>query len=62
MAIVRLRKMECVRCGHAWLPRKEDVRICPRCKTAYFDTPKERTGDEKENHPDGVKKSCDCQG
>jgi len=32
---------ECQRCGHVWVPRKaNDVRICPKCKSAYWDTPK----------------------
>jgi uncharacterized OB-fold protein len=39
MAIIKLHLigMDCKRCGHKWIPRKEDVRLCPRCKTAYFD-------------------------
>ena len=34
------RIMECLRCGHKWINRKEDVRQCPYCKSAYFDKPK----------------------
>ncbi len=34
------KKLKCLRCGYEWIPRKEDVRICPDCKTAFFDTPK----------------------
>lgn len=34
-------KIECMRCGHSWIPRKNDVRICPKCKSIYFDTPKD---------------------
>lgn len=33
-------KLECKRCGKVWNARKEDVRICPNCKSAYFDIPK----------------------
>ena len=33
----------CLRCGHKWVSRNgngdEDPRICPRCKSAWFDTP-----------------------
>lgn len=32
--------LKCRRCGYEWYPRKEEVRICPNCKSAYFDTPK----------------------
>ena len=31
--------LTCLRCGKAWQARKADVRICPTCKTAYFDVP-----------------------
>lgn len=35
-------KIKCERCGYEWQPRDpEDVRICPKCKSARFDTPKE---------------------
>ncbi len=32
--------LKCLRCGYEWLPRKEDVRICPACKTARWDEAK----------------------
>jgi len=37
MVLTRLR---CKRCGHRWIPRIEIVRICPRCKSARWDTPR----------------------
>ena len=33
----------CDRCGHEWLPRRKvetDPRICPKCKTAYWNQPR----------------------
>lgn len=33
-------KVECLRCGHAWRPRQAEVRICPRCKSAWWDQPR----------------------
>lgn len=33
-------ELKCLRCGYKWTPRKAEVRICARCKSAYFDTPK----------------------
>jgi hypothetical protein len=32
----------CQRCGHTWVPRQEDVRICPnkKCRSIYFDRPR----------------------
>jgi len=38
---VKVTKLKCLRCGKEWTPRKEDVRQCPYCKTAYFNVPKE---------------------
>ncbi len=36
----------CKRCGHRWIPRITEVRVCPRCKSVWFD--KEKT----QNVPD----------
>jgi hypothetical protein len=31
----------CERCGHEWIPRDKDVpRICPKCKSPYWDRPR----------------------
>ncbi len=35
---VTVNKLNCKRCGWEWIPRKEDVRVCPKCKSPYFDT------------------------
>ena len=40
MKKVKLFKLHCLRCGKEWTPRTEEVRICPECKSAYFDKPK----------------------
>lgn len=37
-------KLNCKRCGHSWFPRKSEVRICPKCKSAYFDRPRKNKG------------------
>lgn len=29
--------LACRRCGHEWIPRSQDVRICPKCKSARWD-------------------------
>jgi predicted nucleotidyltransferase len=31
----------CYRCGYVWRLRKSPVRICPRCKSKFWDRPKE---------------------
>ena len=30
-------KLKCVRCGHEWYPRLPEIRICPKCKSAFWD-------------------------
>jgi uncharacterized protein len=32
----------CYRCGYYWFPRRVRVRICPRCKSPHFETPRLR--------------------
>ena len=34
---IKITKLECKRCGHKWIPKKEDIRQCPKCKTAFWD-------------------------
>ena len=41
MKIGKLKKLKCKRCDHSWIPRKEDIRICPRCKSYLWDKEKE---------------------
>ena len=35
-----MKKIKCKRCLHEWIPRKSEIRMCPRCKTPWFDIPK----------------------
>jgi rubrerythrin len=31
----------CTRCNHSWYPRSpEPPRVCPKCKSPYWDRPK----------------------
>ena len=34
--------MKCNQCGHMWLPRVEDVRQCPKCRSLHWDRPKRK--------------------
>lgn len=43
---VKLPIIECKRCGYKWIPKKEDVRMCPRCKSVRFDEPKKGVKNE----------------
>lgn len=37
---VKIPELKCKRCGHKWVPRKKDVRICPKCKSARWNEEK----------------------
>ncbi|MBI4244995.1 MAG: nucleotidyltransferase family protein [Planctomycetes bacterium] len=38
-------RLDCERCGHSWVPRRSEVRLCPSCKSAWFDKPfRKKTG------------------
>ena len=39
--VVKAKELTCERCGHVRRPEIQDVRICPKCKSARWDTPKE---------------------
>lgn len=34
---IKINKLQCQRCKHEWMPRVEDVRQCPKCKSAWWD-------------------------
>jgi len=40
-----LKGLECLRCGHRWVPRisTAEVRICPKCKSAWWNKAKTAT-------------------
>lgn len=35
------RTLRCKRCDHRWVPRKKEIRICPKCKSPYWDRGRE---------------------
>ena len=48
MILEQITELECKRCGHKWIPRKKEVRYCPHCQSAYWDTPREKPQDPPE--------------
>ena len=43
MAQVQVMANQCERCGHIWMPRRESTtepRVCPSCKSPYWDRPR----------------------
>lgn len=41
-AALSLPKLTCRRCGHSWVPRREDVRMCPKCGSVRWDEPRKK--------------------
>lgn len=42
-------KQYCLRCWHSWLPRQEEVIICPKCKNPYWNKKKGDTHESKKD-------------
>ena len=42
MAKIKLDGYKCERCGHTWIPRKENTEplVCPKCKSPYWNKPR----------------------
>lgn len=42
---ITLMGYHCERCGHEWLPRdeKQEPKVCPKCKSPYWNKPKKQT-------------------
>ena len=40
---IRIKILKCERCQHKWVPRKPEVRICPSCKSPYWDRKPKKT-------------------
>ena len=46
---IKVLQYECERCGHLWIPREKNVepKVCPKCKTPYWDTPRKSKNRDK---------------
>ena len=43
MGRIKIKGYLCERCEHKWIPRnsrKEEPRVCPKCKSPYWDVPR----------------------
>jgi DNA-directed RNA polymerase subunit RPC12/RpoP len=41
MVKVRITTLECLRCGHRWVPKQATIRMCARCKSRLWNKPRE---------------------
>ncbi len=50
MAKIDLTGWQCERCGHVWVSRQgvtEEPRVCPKCKSPYWNRPRQKPKDVK---------------
>ena len=43
---ITLMGYECTRCAHKWVPKvmgSEEPRVCPKCKSPYWNVPRKTT-------------------
>lgn len=38
MVKFKVNKAKCKRCGHEWVPTKEEIIRCAKCKSPYWNT------------------------
>jgi len=41
MGDLMITKLKCQRCGHQWVPRQENIQLCPACKSRKWNEKKE---------------------
>lgn len=54
----------CERCGHQWVPRDptQEPKVCPECKTPYWNKPKKQAAMTYEEFRDQVKGTLKSSG
>jgi len=50
MGKIKIEGYICERCSHKWIPRNSDTpRVCPKCKSPYWDVPRKKKKKAKDN-------------
>ena len=54
---IKVRGFKCERCGHEWFPRdnKHEPKVCPKCKSPYWNSPKKQASMSYQEFRDKVK-------
>jgi predicted Zn-ribbon and HTH transcriptional regulator len=54
----------CERCGHEWFPRtdKREPKVCPKCKSPYWNSPKKQAPMSYEEFRDKIKAVLQASG
>ena len=58
---IKLTELKCKKCGHTWKPRQEEVRQCPKCKSAWWDEDNSIVDEKKEAKADLAKDDPDTK-
>lgn len=37
---MKLKQLQCKRCEYSWVARIENPKVCPNCKSPYWNTPR----------------------
>lgn len=46
--VSRLNRLTCTRCGHTWIPnRDQPPKVCPKCKSPYWDRPRQKDVEDR---------------
>lgn len=49
MGKIKIDGCVCERCSHRWVSRnKEEPRVCPKCKSPYWDIPRKKRKSKRE--------------
>lgn len=64
MAKILMEGWQCERCGHKWVPREQDApepRVCPKCKSPYWNRPRQKPKTDGESVELKEKKADEAQ-
>ena len=51
MTKVKINQLECKRCGHKWIARKDEVMVCAKCHSPYWNRDKNEKKELLSNRP-----------
>ncbi len=52
---IQIHKLSCQRCSYQWVPRKTEVRVCPKCHSPYWDKNRLESVNKQVSHTETIK-------
>jgi predicted Zn-ribbon and HTH transcriptional regulator len=46
---VKVLECKCERCGHEWKSKGTNPKVCPKCKSPYWNEPRKEKSETQEN-------------